>query len=567
MMSDAKSKTIDKLPMVGWYDPVQLAKTGAQVAVSTIFGQRADFRIVEALTPAIQAYFNYSSGETMGIDYVADVGDGWNPTYAVAQLLAEPSLTVDGEPLPRGQVLVMGGDEVYPTPSRDAYAARLVTPYRCAFANVEQPPDLYALPGNHDWYDGLSSFMRLFCQGRTLGALPTRQTRSYFALRLPKNWWIVGVDVQLESDIDGAQLTYFRSLADQYLDHRQKIILCTPEPDWIFGNIYKSSFQSNLAFLETEVLESRGARVRVRIAGDLHHYRRHESKPPEGAKLLPVHNITAGGGGAFLHPTHPQRKEMQTLKSGANDREILYEQKKSYPERSTSFWLTLRNIGFFWFNPTFGLLTGGLYALLTLGVATPTESGTPSFGEALLSLLSHPPAVILALVIVGAFLLFTDTHKLWYRLAAGGLHGFGHVLGAVALAWKANAWATDLGLGPSSSLLRHAFVGLTTLVGGYFVGATLMGLYLILSLNLFGRHGNEAFSSLRIDGYKNFLRMRIDKEGTLRIVAIGIERVPGSWREEPAKDTRSDGEPSVHVVPADGEKVECFKIEEIQVAG
>ena len=47
------------------------------------------------------------------------------------------------------------------------------------------PPDMYALPGNHDWYDGLTSFMRLFCQGGWVGAWRTRQRRSYFAVKLP----------------------------------------------------------------------------------------------------------------------------------------------------------------------------------------------------------------------------------------------------------------------------------------------------------------------------------------------------------------------------------------------
>ena len=46
---------------------------------------------------------------------MADTGDGFDATYSVAYLLAQPSLTVDGETLPRGQALVLGGDQVYPT--------------------------------------------------------------------------------------------------------------------------------------------------------------------------------------------------------------------------------------------------------------------------------------------------------------------------------------------------------------------------------------------------------------------------------------------------------------------
>ena len=41
----------DRLPMVGWYDPFQLAQTGVDVLVSTIFGRYADYRLVEASVP------------------------------------------------------------------------------------------------------------------------------------------------------------------------------------------------------------------------------------------------------------------------------------------------------------------------------------------------------------------------------------------------------------------------------------------------------------------------------------------------------------------------------------
>ncbi len=60
---------------------------------------------------------------------------------------------------------------------------------------------------------------------------------------------------------------------------------------------------------------------------------------------------------------------------------------------------------------------------------------------------------------------------------------------------------------------------------GWLVAPTLLGLYLLVSLNLFGTHHNEAFSSLRITGYKNFLRFHIAKDGTLEIYPIGLERV------------------------------------------
>ena len=62
-------------------------------------------------------------------------------------------------------MLVFGGDEVYPTPSRAEYHRRLIVPWETAAgdARLDESPHVFAIPGNHDWYDGLSAFARLFC--------------------------------------------------------------------------------------------------------------------------------------------------------------------------------------------------------------------------------------------------------------------------------------------------------------------------------------------------------------------------------------------------------------------
>ena len=54
-------------------------------------------------------------------------------------------------------------------------------------------PQCFAIPGNHDWYDGLNTFLRNICRREYLGGWLLPQEKSYFALKLPKNWWIFGV--------------------------------------------------------------------------------------------------------------------------------------------------------------------------------------------------------------------------------------------------------------------------------------------------------------------------------------------------------------------------------------
>ena len=68
---------------------------------------------------------------------------------------------------------------------------------------------MLALPGNHDWYDGLTAFLRLFTQDRMIGGWRTEQKRSYFTVQLPHRWWLVGLDSQLDSYFDDPQLKYF----------------------------------------------------------------------------------------------------------------------------------------------------------------------------------------------------------------------------------------------------------------------------------------------------------------------------------------------------------------------
>jgi hypothetical protein len=64
-----------------------------------------------------------------------------------------------------------------------------------------------------------------------------------------------------------------------------------------------------------------------------------------------------------------------------------------------------------------------------------------------------------------------------------------------------------------------------------------MGTYLFLCVNWLGLHLNESFSSLRIEDFKHFLRMRIDPDsGDLHVYVIGVEQVPREWEADPAWD-------------------------------
>lgn len=63
-----------------------------------------------------------------------------------------------------------------------------------------------------DWFDGLHTFMRYICHKSWLGGWFLPQKRSYFALQLPKGWWIFGLDQALHGDIDVYQFKFFTEL-------------------------------------------------------------------------------------------------------------------------------------------------------------------------------------------------------------------------------------------------------------------------------------------------------------------------------------------------------------------
>lgn len=606
------SAPVNQKKMVGWYAPTQLAKTGVEVAISTIFGRHSDHRLVEAMASgddvpgdnapaadgsgqavsanAVTPFYDYThyhlddgkilkrdlahKRNSIWIDYVGDVGDGWNSTYAVAHYLGEPGgrtfkyterdtkKEVEA-PTKRGEVLIFGGDEVYPTASRQEYNDRLVAPYETALRNSPQEcPHVFALPGNHDWYDSLVAFTRLFTARPWFAGWRTRQSRSYFALKLPHNWWLLGTDLQLGSDIDKPQMEYFESLAGEMDDEATRsgeparVIVCHAEPHWIraaqYGGEDPNYSESNLKLLERRL----GQNVAVFIAGDLHHYRRHESEDKSTQK------ITAGGGGAFLHPTHVGRlgKSLNNIEEIGlwDDKKQQYEKRNfslegCFPSTEDSSRATWRNLIFPYLkgndSKTFGVVTAVLYLLLTLPVILSIDDigGAQSFGQityTLIERLVHSPmSVALILLTIVGFIFFTDTHSKVYRIVMGGLHGIAHVAAACAIALltayeiaqltKAATWTLHIPWpGTTSSFsfdLRLLLATAVILVLGFVVGSFIMGLYLLVSLNFFGRHGNEAFSSLGIEDWKNFVRLHINENGDLTIYPIGIKRVPRSW--------------------------------------
>lgn len=144
--------------------------------------------------------------------------------------------------------------------------------------------------------------------------------------------------------------------------------------------------------------------------------------------------------------------------------------------------------------------------------------------------MQSPVSAFWGVAVFGCFLIFTDTHSNRYRIIGGTLHGLSHVFAVFLLGWGSNVLVSRWFPTNSGEPLYMFLVGFLIAIGGWVVGSCIMGGYLLISLNVFGRHSNESFSSLAIQDWKNFVRMKISADGTLTIYPVGIRRVPRRWK-------------------------------------
>lgn len=558
--------------MVRWFSPPRLVSIGIRAAVSTVFGEFADRRDAMAAERQLNpinfdsAHDYRSQGETdFWFDFAADTGDGWDSTYAVARLLAEPQLILGENPLPRARILVLGGDQVYPTPSEQDYVKRFVTPFNEAYSqhrwSPDSAPDLYAIPGNHDWYDGLSAFLNLFCwrqiagpwsaprRGKMIGGRKTQQLRSYFALALPHDWWVWGLDIQLTNYIDQQQINFFDHVARTWMAPGSRLILCTGEPDWSYVDTTSPEKKfSHFSYVESLVGHAaQNHRLCLVLTGDSHHYSRYTEADR--------HYITAGGAGAFLHPTHhladkafawewpqpgapapapippgqPHTPRFRRAFSLARDPNT--QEPRLFPDRKTSRCLAWRNLGFAFYNWDYALTLGvacAIFAWLLHTNARIENTSLPGVliqADGLLAALCayvrlvfvSPWPLLMLSVAAGGYYYFADYKPPW-RAVAGIVHTAAQ-LGVVVLVTVLCARSAP---GGNTTIGLIAYVGI---VGG-ICAATIMGLYLLVSLNGFGVHSNEGFSSLRIGDFRSFLRFQIKPDGALVVYPIGLKDVP-----------------------------------------
>jgi hypothetical protein len=586
---------------VRWLSPSELWKAAVKVALSSVFASYADKRESQAALPVprpVPAGRLTANGD-LWLDFVADLGDGFDATYTVACLLAQAELDPlvpegDGRagPLPRASVLVLGGDEVYPTASAREYENRMKGPYAAALpldsVRAEDRPRMYVLPGNHDWYDGLTAFLRTFAQGRWIGAWRTEQKRSYFALHLRPGWWLLGLDSQLGYDLDEPQLRFFEEHVTSQLQDGDSVVLCAAAPSWVHteekgdADAFSPLHWFDRHYIRTRPTpdgddrEPTGASVRLWITGDSHHYARFaerlagdrpaaEEDSDQAAGREPSlrpdperrQMVTCGLGGAFLAATHnlPESLPLPPEKARLREKDEPVDFARAevcYPDRETSarwarrlaqpwspYWLLKR-------NPGFGWLAGGVHVALFLGLSGLLGLTTGSGPVAALRTAAVADAWVVCAWVVGpvaAVLLLQ-----WARQPAAIRTKLPPATAVAAVLSQLLVACAVLVLAVAARLPEQGWGWLVLLVGcvcawvaGCLLGTEAFALYALLARS--GEVFGWQMSGQAVEDDKGFVRMRIDATGTLTLYPLVVDAVCHEWELDPDPRTEPGARP------------------------
>lgn len=309
-----------------------------------LFADRLDPRdwmsgSVHRAPPASETHGDDAPEDGYWLDLVCDTGDSQRAVYSLAYLVHGDLFvddpdgavragevecragllevgTTDGSGktrLARGSILFVGGDTAYSVGDERTIQERLIAPFDHARAQrfsggAPRERWLLGIPGNHDWYDSLDGFNRLF--RRPVGSAPPLALRgfqrvqqaSYFALELGAGWALWAIDARDGGDVDPRQRAFFREQPAP-----ENLIVATPMPPVPYGR--RAAW---LPRLIEELLPHAHDRIRLWTSGDLHHYARHEaslSSAPDGIEAsapgAKVTCVTCGLGGASMHVPWP----------------------------------------------------------------------------------------------------------------------------------------------------------------------------------------------------------------------------------------------------------------------
>jgi hypothetical protein len=484
-------------------------------------------------------------GRDVWIDFVSDTGDDVDVSAAVGAMVFDTYALADegGRVLPRGDLLIFGGDTAYPVASADQIATRVVQPWNARLKDLADPRRrvLLGIPGNHDWYGGLDGFARLFRRDviRDLaveaGTQPANAVatppegdagsaagRVYRQLHLDE---LLGSVTLARDAIESASAI----LTGQKVRHVSRLVLrgyraIQEASYWLLPlapgldlqgvdrQLRTVDFRQRVFFNERRV--SGGVRRRILVCsdpavamgernepgrqilkacglslrddamlyltGDSHHYERRE--------IGATQHVIAGGGGSFLHGTrvHAQRPGKPAA--------------CAYPDARTSRHLAA-SVPWHVMSGTAGLLPHVLGALLAFVELRAFRWGATA-GWITTALLG----VITVAAMLGTMSMKGRRRGLATLIAAG--HGVALTLLPLAIGW---AWTRVFG----QTATTVATAGVMAVAGPLLLG------HFLLTLVVTGLDPWSAYSALGHPGFKHFVRLCVRRDGHVEGWVIG----------------------------------------------
>jgi 3',5'-cyclic AMP phosphodiesterase CpdA/uncharacterized membrane protein HdeD (DUF308 family) len=327
-------------------------------------------RAVRATTPAGQAESFDVRPSGLAGDWtflvVGDPGEG----DASQRALGSQILRVGGGADVR--FMVISSDVVYPTGSMRNYETNFWLP----FQGFERP--VYAIPGNHDWYDALEAFAATFfgadaaratmrarvetdhrltstTEGR-IGELLEQAAHLRAAYRVPtgfqgapyfqvqaERFALIAVDTGVLRRIDPDQEAWLRSALERARGKFTMVILGHP---FYAGGHYQAADDADFSALHRLLREHE---VAVVMAGDTHDLEWYVERYTAAQGERVMYHVVNGGGGAYLSfgtalawPTEPATPEWAFYPSKAS---VLGKIDRYTPWWKWPFWMWTKHFG------------------------------------------------------------------------------------------------------------------------------------------------------------------------------------------------------------------------------
>lgn len=349
---------VPQKPPLSWLDPRILWASRNDTVAAKLGDPVNDLRrawIATALGPdAATLSIDRTGGGNVSFLVVGDTGEGDASQWATVPALR--SVWDETE------FMVLASDVIYPAGAVDEYEQKFYKPYR------DFTGPIYAVPGNHDWYDELRGFMFHICGGeeraapewtftdqmpawkrllhRALWRRPGRPAATDGAVR--KTWrprdsqqsgqrtpyWtietdhlrIVGIDTGITGEIDRDQGRWLRDVSQ---DPERPKVLITGKPVYVDNEYHPGPIEGGGTV--DEIVRAPEHGYVAAIGGDIHNYQRY---PVDVGRGRLIQYIVCGGGGAFMHETH---KIPRVDLPGVDERDFV-----CYPRRGDSLSLFSR---------------------------------------------------------------------------------------------------------------------------------------------------------------------------------------------------------------------------------